>query len=418
MSVGANVDVLNPTRPMSLDDPYPGWEDQYGFHDEPRNFTRLDFDALLTHATGKGASDITIQSDEPVVAYIEGRNLRITKRALNNNELEVIVNHIYGSNGVSRIRGGEDIDTRYPVVKRAANEAGNMVIVEKLGFRINITGCWARGDDNGMQITCRSIKSSPPRLKTMAVEERIVDDFFPEQGLVCVCGPTGSGKTTLLASAMVEVIIDPDSHKKIITLESPIEFTFDDIPRASAVVSQHEIPRHLKSFARGVRNTLRRAPKIILVGESRDGETVEAALEASQTGHTVYTTVHSNSVANTLARMANMFPPNERMTKVFELAESMRMIVVQRLVRKKDGSGRVALREFLVFDQAVRDQLRVVSTLREAEHILAKLVEKRGQSMLSAAQRAFDAGQICGDVMATFERESRSSLIEDLGMDF
>jgi defect-in-organelle-trafficking protein DotB len=415
--MGTN-DSLHMVRPMSLADPYPGYEEAYGFPDEPRSFTRESFEELLVFATRKGASDITLQTEEAIYGYIEGRNLRLTRRALSSNEMETITNHIYGSNGVSRIRGGEDIDTRHSVVRRAANSAGSMVVVEKLGFRINITGCWARGDENGMQITCRTIKASPPRLSEMKVEEGIVEFMFPDQGLVTVCGPTGSGKSTLLAGAMRSVIEEPDSHKKIITLEAPIEYTYDDIDRASALVSQHEIPRHLKSFARGVRNTLRRAPKIILVGESRDGETVEAALEASQTGHTVYTTVHSNSVANTLSRMANMFPPSERMTKVFELVESLRLCVVQRLVRRVDGTGRVALREFLAFDQAVRDQLRVVTSLREAEHMLAKLVEKRGQTMLSSAQRAFDAGLISPDTMAIFERESKSSLIEDLGTSF
>lgn len=409
---------LHLERLMSLDDPFPGYEEKYGFPNEPRAFTKESFDALLVHATRVGASDITLQTEEAAYAYIEGRNLRLTKRTLTSNEIETITNYIYGQNGVSRIRSGEDIDTRHPVVRRELNGQGANVVVEKLGFRVNITGCWARGDENGMQITCRTIKASPPRLAEMGVEEGIVEAFYPEQGLVCVCGPTGSGKSTLLGGGMRAVIEDANSHKKIITLEAPIEYTYDDIERASALVSQHEIPRHLKSFARGVRNTLRRAPKIILVGETRDGETVEASLEASQTGHTVYTTVHSNSVANTLSRMANMFPPAERMTKVFELVESLRLVVVQRLVRRTDGRGRVALREFLAFDQAVRDHLRVVTSLREAEHTLAKLVEKRGQTMLSAAQRQFDTGLISADAMTIFERESQSSLIEDLGTSF
>lgn len=411
-------DILNQTRPMSLSDPFPGWEDEYGFPNEPRAFDASSFEELLVHATRKGASDITLQTEEAVYAYIEGRNLRITRRALNSVEMEAITNHIYGSNGVSQIRQGEDIDTRHPVVRRAPNSAGSMVVSEKFGFRVNITGCWARGDENGMQITCRTIRSTPPKLNDMGVEEGLVENFFPEQGMVCVCGPTGSGKSTLLAGAMRSIIEDPNSHKKIITLEAPIEYTYDDIPRASALVSQHEIPRHLKSFAKGVRNTLRRAPKIILVGESRDGETVEASLEASQTGHVLYTTVHSNTVPTTLSRMANMFPPNERMTKVFELVESLRMVVVQRLVRRVDGQGRVALREYLAFDQAVRDHLRQVTSLREAEHTLTKLVEKRGQTMLSAAQRAYDSNLISGDMMAIFERESKSALIEDLGINF
>ncbi|MEJ6002652.1 type IV pilus twitching motility protein PilT [Paucibacter soli] len=395
--------------------PWPGYIPEFGFPDEPRSFQKEDFDNLLIHATRKGASDITLQTEEPVFAYIDGNNIRLTKRSFNSNEIELITNYIYGSAGVSRIRSGEDIDTRHPVVIRTPGVNGSTPKVEKMGFRVNITGCWARGDENGMQITCRSIKSTPMRLSEMGIEEGIVESFFPEQGMVCVVGPTGSGKSTLLAGGMRKIIEDPDSHKKIITLEAPIEFTYDDIDRATTIVSQHEIPRHLKSFARGVRNTLRRAPKIILVGETRDGETVSASLEASQTGHTVYTTVHADSVAQTISRLANMFPPSERMTKVFELSEALRMIVVQRLVPRADGKGRVALREFLPFDQTVRDHLRVVSSLREAVHVVSKLVEKRGQTMLSAAQRAFDAGHISADYMSIFERESRSDLIEDIG---
>lgn len=410
--------ISDAIRPMSLDDEFPGYEEHFGLPVEPRFMDGQEFDLMLEHCAGHNAADVTIQTEEPVRAYIEGRNLRITKRSLTANEVETITNYIYGSNGVTQIRKGEEVDTRHMVVRRAPNAQGSMVVVSKLGFRVNITGCWSNGDENGMQITCRTIKALPPSLDDMNVEAEIIDALYPDQGMVCVCGPTGSGKSTLLAGGLRKIIEDPDSHRKIITYEHPIEYVYDELPRASAIVSQHEIPRHLPSFARGVRNALRRAPKIILVGETRDGETAQAALEASQTGHAVYTTVHSNSVANTLSRMANMFVPSERMTKVFELAESLRLVIVQRLVRRVDGKGRVALREFLVFDQAVRDQLRVATSLREAEHMLAKLVERKGQTMLSSAQRAFDAGLISADIMTVIERESKSSLIEDIGVSF
>jgi defect-in-organelle-trafficking protein DotB len=410
-----NIDMV---RPMRLDDEFPGFEAKYGLPAEPRQMTGAEFDNLLEHCAALNASDVTVQTDQPVYAYIEGRNLRITKRTLSANEVDGITNHIYGSNGTSQIRKGDEIDTRHMVVRRAPNAMGSMVVVSKFGFRVNITGCWSNGDENGVQITARAIKPLPPSLSELGIEEALLAGMKPEQGLVTICGPTGSGKSTLLAALMRLLIEEPDSHKKIITYESPIEYVYDDLPRASAIVSQHEIPRHLPSFARGVRNSLRRAPKVILVGETRDMETAQAAVEASQTGHVVYTTVHSNSVANTLSRIANLFLPSERMTKVFELAESFRLVVVQRLVRRADGQGRIALREFLVFDQAVRDQLRVATSLREAEHILTKLVERKGQTMLSAAQKAFDAGLISADAMAVVEHESKSSLIEDLGLDF
>jgi defect-in-organelle-trafficking protein DotB len=409
---------IDKTRPMSLEDDFPGFEEEFGLPNEPRQLTGVEFDRLLEFCASKGASDVTVQTEMPVYAYIEGRNLRITKRPLSASECDTLTNYMYGNNGTAKIRGGDEIDTRHMVTRRERNEAGSMVVKSRLGFRVNVTGCWSQGDENGLQITARTIKTLPPSLAERYVEPAIIEAMFPEQGLVLVCGPTGAGKTELLAGGIRAILEDPNSHKKVITYESPIEFVYDDIRRASAIISQHEIPRHLPSFARGIRNSLRRAPKVILVGETRDAETAQATIEASQTGHVVYSTVHSNSVANTLARLANLFPVNERMTKVFELAESFRLVVVQRLVRRADGKGRIALREYLVFDQAVRDQIRVATSLKEAEHMLAKLVEKKGQTMLMAAQKAFDAGQIGIEIMAVVEAESKSSLIEDLGMDF
>lgn len=405
-------------RPMSLSDEFPGFEAAYGLPNEPRLMTGADFDAMLEHCALHDASDVTVQTEQPVYAYIQGRNLRITKRPLTASEVEGITNYIYGSNGTAQIRRGDEIDTRHTVVRRAANAMGGMVAVARFGFRVNITGCWSNGDENGVQITARAIKALPPSLSDLGIEQAILDALYPNQGLVCICGPTGSGKSTLLAAAMRYLIETPDAHKKIITYEAPIEYVYDDLPRASVIVSQHEIPRHLPSFARGVRNSLRRAPKVIMVGETRDMETAQAALEASQTGHGVYTSVHTNSVAHTVSRLGNLFTPAERMTKVFEVAESLRLVVVQRLVRRADVEGRVALREYLVFDQSVRDQLRSATSLREVEHMVAKLVERKGQTMLSSAQRAFDRGLISAGDMTLIERESKSSLIEDLGITF
>jgi defect-in-organelle-trafficking protein DotB len=402
----------------ALEDQFPGYVEEYGFPDEPRQFRGEDFDRLLEWCAVKNAADVHTQTEMPVFAYIEGRNIRVTKRALSSHEVEGITNYIYGTNGTAQIRKGDEIDTRHMVVRREPNGIGSMIVVSKIGFRVNITGCWSNGHEDAQQITARSIKALPPKLSELGIEDGIISHLYPEMGLVCVCGPTGSGKTTLLAGVMREIIENPDSHKKIITYEAPIEYVYDDLKRYSVVISQHEIPRHLPSFARGVRNSLRRAPKVILVGETRDQETAQAALEASQTGHVVYTTVHSNSVANTISRLANLFAPQERMTKVFELAESMRMVIVQRLVMRADGKGRVPLREFLAFNQTVRDQLRVASSLNEVEHLLVKLVERHGQTMLSSAQRAFDNGQISADMMALIEMESKSNLIEDLGMSF
>lgn len=405
-------------KAMGMDDPFPGYVQELGYPDEGRVITdSLDLDRLFDHCSQIDANDITIQSDYPVMAHVSGLKVRITKRPLALYEVERICNVIYGSNGVTQLRKGEDIDYRYTVVKKVPDEYGGMTPVSKRNFRINITGCWSNGDDNGIQVTARAIASTPPRLESLGIEQDIIDNLYPLQGMVCVCGPTGSGKTTLLAAVLVELIVDADSHRKIVTYEAPIEFLYDDLPRASALMAQHEIPRHLPSFARGVRNALRRAPEILLVGETRDAETAAASIEASQTGHALYTTVHANSVAHTLSRLANLFPPDQRMTKVFEFAEMLRLVVVQRLF-KRIGGGRIACREFLAFDQDVRDQLRSATSLREAEHMLAKLVERKGQTLMSAVTKAHAAGLISDEDLQQVERENKSSVVEDLGMDF
>jgi defect-in-organelle-trafficking protein DotB len=232
---------IDKTRPMSLEDDFPGFEEEFGLPNEPRQLTGVEFDRLLEFCASKGASDVTVQTEMPVYAYIEGRNLRITKRPLSASECDTLTNYMYGNNGTAKIRGGDEIDTRHMVTRRERNEAGSMVVKSRLGFRVNVTGCWSQGDENGLQITARTIKTLPPSLAERYVEPAIIEAMFPEQGLVLVCGPTGAGKTELLAGGIRAILEDPNSHKKVITYESPIEFVYDDIRRASAIISQHEI---------------------------------------------------------------------------------------------------------------------------------------------------------------------------------
>src|SRR5262249_54022314 len=143
---------------------------------------------------------------------------------------------------------------------------------------------------------------------------------------------------------------------KLLTYEAPIEFTYDTIISRRSLVAQTEIPRHLPTFAAGVRNALRRKPEIILVGESRDRETISASIEAAQTGHLVFSTVHTTGVASTIRRMVSTFEPGERNERAFSLMETIRLIVTQTLV-PKIGGGRVALREYMAFTEELRETL-------------------------------------------------------------
>jgi defect-in-organelle-trafficking protein DotB len=209
---------------------------------------------------------------------------------------------------------------------------------------------------------------------------------------VLVTGPTGSGKSTLLAAGNRMLIESPHGCGKMLTYEAPIEFTYDTITSRRSLVAQSEIPRHLPTFAAGVRNALRRKPEIILVGEARDRETIAAAIEAGQTGHTVYATVHTTGVASTIRRMVSTFEPSERTERAFSLMETVRMIVTQTLV-PKIGGGRVALREYMVFTDEIREKLLGMTYDRWPSELIA-MVEKYGKSMEKAAKQAYDAGLI------------------------
>lgn len=357
-------------------------EHSYMIENEPQRFTKDEIDKLLVYCHQQGASDITLQTAEPVFAEIHGLLYKLTKRKLNNTEIGEILNYIYGPNGTTQLLSGRDVDTHYEI--RPAR-------TERYRYRVNGTACLIEGHD-GIQITLRTIPGDPPLLADLGIEPELVEAMTPEEGVVYVTGATGSGKSTLLASMIRHIISDEDCHRKVLTYEAPIEFVFDSVLKPSAMVSQAEIPRHLPSFAAGVRNALRRKPRLILVGEARDPETIAAVMEAAITGHPVYTTLHSNGVAEVMRRLVNTFPADERNGRAIDIIETLRLIVWQKLVPTVDGK-RTALREFLIFNEAIRDQL-LSGDMEQITANTRKLLHQHGQSMLSTATQKYKDGII------------------------
>lgn len=350
--------------------------------DEPTRFTPAFMDKMLEHVQNLDASDVTIQTGMPIFAEIYGRLYRITNRPLSNTELGDLINGIYGPNATTQLLSGRDIDTHYEF-------RPNRGI--RFRYRVNGTACLVEGHD-GIQITLRVIPTTPPRLDTMNLPEDVLQAIAPQEGVVFITGATGSGKSTLLASIVRDLIEKTDSNRKVLTYESPIEFVYDEIETTSAIVSQSEIPRHLPSFAEGVRNALRRKPRLIMVGECRDPETISATLEAALTGHPVYTTLHTSGVAETMRRLVTSFAGEERLGRTIDILETIRLCIWQKLVPTIDGH-RVALREYLVFDEAVRDLL-LSSDPNEVTTATRKLVRERGQLMTTDAKEKFKQGII------------------------
>lgn len=357
-------------------------DNKYVFPNEPLRFTPKHLEALLAFATELNASDITIQTGEPVIIEVYGKLYKITKRKLSNTEVGELLNTIYGPNGTAQILSGVDVDTHYEF---------RPTRTERYRFRVNGTGCTVEGHP-GIQLTLRVIPTEPPPLSAMNLPKEVIDAIAPKDGVVYVTGATGSGKSTLLASIIKELAEEPESHRKILTYEAPIEFVFDAIVKPSAVVSQSEIPRHLPSFAAGVRNALRRKPRLILVGEARDAETISAVIEAALTGHPVYTTLHANGVAETIRRLVGTFTREERHGRTLDIIETIRLVIWQILIPTVDGK-RVALREYLVFNEEVRDRLLGVSP-EEVTAATRRLVKEKGRPMIVDAQEKFKQGII------------------------
>lgn len=350
--------------------------------DEPNRFTEEHVDAFLMWCVRKGTSDISIQTDRPVYTDVHGTLYPATYRALDGVDMAVFLIKIYGPDALARLASGKDLDVSYEIRPDRYSRSR---------FRVNITAILSRGRD-AAQITMRVMPAEPPRMIEMGIEQQIIDNFAPRQGMIVITGPTGSGKTTLLAGGMRMLLERPHGCGKMLTYEAPIEFTYDTIHSPRSLVAQTEVHRHLPDFAAGVRNALRRKPNIILVGEARDRETISAAIEAAQTGHAVYTTTHTTGVASTIRRMISAFDKNERSERAYALMETLRMIVTQSLVPKK-GGGRLGVREWMIFPDDVREKL-LDQDFDDWTNEIQRMIPFYGQTMSKSATLAFEKGLI------------------------
>ena len=240
-------------------------------------------------------------------------------------------------------------------------------------FRVNIFK--QRGTH---AIVMRVIPPHPPTWGDFNLPEVLKEIAGLKNGLVLVTGPTGSGKSTTLA-AVIDLINESKAYH-IVTIEDPIEFLH---PHKKATIHQRELHADTPSFALALRAALRQAPKVILVGEMRDRETIEVALEAAETGHLVLSTLHTIDASKTVDRIIGVFPKNEEQAIRTRLAQSFRFIVSQRLVPRADGRGRAAIVEILKSTARTRDYME------KGEH--------EGRSLLDA----MDQGELEG--MQTFD---------------
>jgi twitching motility protein PilT len=253
-------------------------------------------------------------------------------------------------------------------------------------FRVNVFT--QRGS---CAIVMRVIASSVPDFKSLNLPSQLAEAAELRPGIVLVTGPTGSGKSSTLAALVNKINDEKACH--IITIEDPIEFLH---MHRKATVHQRELHTDAPSFALALRAALRQAPKLILVGEMRDRETIEVALEAAETGHLVYSTLHTIDAAKTVERIIGAFALNDQNTIRMRLAKSFRFIISQRLIPRPDGAGRVAAFEILR------------STLRTREYV--QKGESEGKTLLDAMRDGSQDGMQCFD--DEIEKMIRSNVID------
>lgn len=357
----------------------------------PPHLTAKMFDELLVRLEQDGGfNDLYLATNGIPTIKKDGRLKRIGDRKLRSSEVEEQINAIYGANGATEIRKGGEIPTSHQV------QVGRGVTYR---YRVSGVAFSTQEGNKGIQLTFRSIAPEPIPLKDLNVEQGIIDRAYDRQGMVIIAGETGSGKSTLLAGFVDDMNSDSaKSDRVILTLESPIEYVHP-VKTERCLVFQTEIPSMCPTFSEGVRRCLRRGPEVILIGEMRDQETIEAGVRASNTGHLVMTTLHANSAPEVIRRMVNEFDESVQAARLREIISALRLVVVQYLATTIDGK-RVPCREFLGFPYELRTRLAKMAE-KDIYPAIEEAVRKEGQSMRAAAQRWLDEGQIDAE---SFER--------------
>jgi twitching motility protein PilT len=306
---------------------------------------RLPIDALLESMVQKKASDLHLTLAQPACVRIDGEIVRMSEGVLTEDQMRSYLLPIMPPKNREEFARICDTDFSYEVPGLAR-------------FRVNVFR-----NRMGVGAVLRQIPDKILSADDLGLSPAIRKLCELHKGLVVVTGPTGSGKSTTLA-AMVDLINESRSEH-ILTIEDPIEFVHQ---QKRCLVNQREVHKHTQSFSRALRAALREDPDIILIGEMRDLETVEIAIETAETGHLVFGTLHTNTAISTVDRLIDQFPAEQQEQVRVMLAESLKGVVAQTLVKKK-GGGRVAAQEILIVDKAVSSLIREGNTHMVQNHM-------------------------------------------------
>lgn len=340
--------------------------------------------AFLELAVNQGGSDLHLVSGQPPCIRINGVLHRVRFRELSTEDVEEFLGEIMLEPHFAELNEKHAVDFAY--------EAAGIG-----RFRVNVYR-----HVRGTAAALRLVPSDVPSLDSLGLPSSVRMRTLQPRGLTLVTGPTGSGKSTTLA-AMVD-LINQTRKGHIITIEDPIEFVHE---YKQCSVTQREIGAHAPTFSDALRNALREDPDVILVGELRDLESIALALTAAETGIQVLGTLHTSGAARTIDRMINVFPARRQDQIRSMLADSLRMVISQRLVRTTDGARRMAVAEVLINTHASASMIRsgqshkldsviqsgAATGMQSLDNSLKDLVRKETITAEEAHAHAFDKAQ-------------------------
>ncbi len=337
---------------------------------------------LLEICITENASDLHLTVGKPPTLRVNGRLEPIEEIPLSKEETESLVKDITPQDHLKKIEevGGDDFGFTFK--EKVARFRAS--VYKQKGF---------------YGLALRLIPSKLLTFEEIGLPDIIKDLMFRPRGLVLVAGPTGCGKTTTLASMTDFINVNRDCH--IITVEDPIEYFHE---HKKSIITQREVGRDVSSFAEAIVRGLRSNPDVILVGEMRDLATMKAAIMAAETGHLVFATLHTNSAAQTVDRIINVFPPSEQEQIRIQLSTSILAILCQQLLIRSGGKGRVAAFELMITTPSIQSLIRDKKNFRITSEIqtgaklgmktfdtsLYKLAKKGVISSQTALEKAFD----------------------------
>ena len=313
------------------------------------------FEHILRRASDKGASDLHLKAGLPPIVRVNGRLYYLGEEAvdditrLTNPQLLRFCYAMMTHRQCERYENGEEVDLAWelPSIGR---------------YRINI--CQQRSNP---RLVCRYVPSLVPTFDELMVPEAVSQLSTATRGLILVTGATGSGKSTTLAAIIDRIARTRSCH--IVTIEDPIEFVFKD---RKSIVTQREVGLDTPNFVGALKYALRQDPDVVLVGEMRDEETILMALNAAETGHLVLSTLHTVDAGETINRILGSVSAGMQASVRSQLASVLVAVVSQRLLRRKDGAGRIPACEILIRNARVQDMIRDPKRTNDLHRVIAE----------------------------------------------